>query len=125
MDDWLLILRDHEERWDRFTQPEYERVLAMFDAWNKQLASQGRFVTAGKLTSDRGATLRERDGEVVVDGPYAEAREAIGGFYRVQATSLEDALAIARGCPILTYGGSVEVRPMFGPSSPRAERSPG
>ena len=114
MTDYLLILRDHEQRWETFSPEEFQRIIGAFAAWNEKMQAEGSFVGAGKLTSDRGVTLRGRGGELVVDGPYAEAKEAIAGYYRIRAADIEQAGEIARGCPILTYGGSVEVRPMAG-----------
>lgn len=114
MPDYLLILRDHEERWDKFSPRELQAVIDKFMAWNKSLEADGRFVGAGKLTSDRGVTVRARGGDTVIDGPYAEAKEAIAGYYRVRAGSIDEAAMAAEGCPILSYGGSVEVRAMAG-----------
>jgi hypothetical protein len=57
-----------------------------------------------------GTTLRMRGGELVVDGPYAETKESVGGYFLIQAADLAEASDVARGCPILTYGGVVELR---------------
>ena len=117
MPDYLLILRDHEERWDNFSPQELQGVIDNFMTWNRSLEADGQFVGAGKLTADRGVTVRARGGDVVIDGPYAEAKEAIAGFYHLRADTIEDAAAAAKRCPILSYGGSVEVRVMAGGSS--------
>lgn len=110
MKNYLLILRDHEERWERFSPDEMQRTIEKFVAWNKSLSDDGRFIGAGKLTGDLGTTVRSRDGDLVVDGPFSEAKEAIAGYFAVRADSMEEAEGLAKGCPILTYGGSVEVR---------------
>ena len=112
MSKYLLILRDHEMRWDQFSAEELRRVVDMFAEWNDELREAGQFAGAGKLTSDRGVTVRNMGEELFVDGPYAEAKEAIAGYYSVTANNLEEAIAAAEGCPILTYGGSIEVREM-------------
>ncbi len=52
------------------------------------------------------------NGRTVVDGPFAESKEAIGGYFMVQADTLEEAVAIARECPGLAHGIKVEVRPV-------------
>ena len=110
MKQYLLILRDHESKWDNFSPEEMRRVLDMFSEWNRQLREQEQFGGAGKLSRDLGVTVRGRDNELVVDGPFSEAKEAIAGYYVVNVDSEQQAIAAARGCPILTYGGSVEVR---------------
>lgn len=114
MPDYLLILRDHEERWDAFSPQELQDVIDKFMTWNRSLEAAGQFVGAGKLTSDRGVTARTRGGTVVIDGPYAEAKEAVAGYYQIRAETIEEASEAATRCPILTYGGSVEVRVMAG-----------
>jgi len=117
MPDYLLILRDHEERWEKFSPQELQGVIDNFMTWNRLLEADDRFVGAGKLTADRGVTVRGRAGDVVIDGPYAEAKEAIAGYYQIRADTIDDATEAAKRCPILTYGGSVEVRVMAGGSS--------
>ena len=117
MPDYLLILRDHEERWEKFSPQELQGVIDSFMAWNRSLEAEEQFVGAGKLTADRGVTVRSRAGSVVIDGPYAEAKEAIAGYYQIRADTLDDATEAAKRCPIITYGGSVEVRLIAGGSS--------
>ena len=121
MQEFLLILRDHEQRWDNFSPDDFQRIIKNYGDWNAQLAEQERFVGAGKLTSDLGGTVRgDAERGVIVDGPFAEAKEAIAGYYQIRASSLEDAFEVAGNCPILEYGGSVEVRAMVMPDEPRA-----
>jgi hypothetical protein len=79
-------------------------------AWSAHLRATGRHRSGVKLMDEGGKSLKVRDGKVVVDGPYAEAKECIGGFYIIAAESYEEALEIARAVPTLSYGGSVEVR---------------
>lgn len=112
MQDYLLILRDHEQRWETFSDEQLRQILDRFATWNQTMQENQQFVGAGKLSSDRGKTVRTRNGELVVDGPFSEAKEAIAGYYCVRAESIDEAVEIAQGCPILTYGGSVEVRVM-------------
>ncbi len=109
---YLLMLRDHSDRWSTFSPEEQQAVIQRFNAWNDKLRAQERFVSAGKLTQDRGTTVRGKGDEAVVDGPYSEAKEAIGGFFLVRAESAAEAAEIAKDCPIISYGGSVEVREM-------------
>lgn len=117
MQDYLLILRDHEQRWDNFSPADFQRIINLYAQWNERLAQQERFVGAGKLTRDLGGTVRSGEAGIVIDGPFAEAKEAIAGFYQVRAKDLDDAFEVASHCPILTYGGSVEVREMVSPNA--------
>ena len=119
MQEFLLILRDHEQRWDNFSPDDFQRIIKNYGEWNDQLAQQERFVGAGKLTSDLGGTVRaDGDSGFIVDGPFTEAKEAIAGYYQIRANSLEEAYEVAGNCPILEYGGSVEVRAMVMPDAP-------
>ncbi len=110
MKDYLLMLRDHECRWVQFSPDEMQRIIQKFAAWNDSLRRDERLLGAGKLSQDLGLTVRARGDELVVDGPFSEAKEAIGGYYCIRAESVEEAAALAKGCPILAYGGTVEVR---------------
>jgi hypothetical protein len=108
MNDYLLMFR-REER--PLTQAEQEQMMASFLAWAGALRKEGVVTAIERLKpSTTGRTLRQKPGGVVIDGPYTEAKEAIVGFFMVKAPSVEAAAAIARGCPILAVGGTVEVR---------------
>lgn len=87
-------------------------VLDLYAEWNRKLRENEQFVSAGKLKRELGKTIRVKKDAIVVDGPYFEAKEAVVGYYCIQAASKEEAFHAAKGCPILTYGGSVEVRKM-------------
>jgi len=83
-------------------------------ALTQQLAQAGKLVAAEQLVPTTAATsLRTRNGETLItDGPFAEAREALGGFYLVNVANLDEALAIAKSLPAADYG-TIEVRPIL------------
>ncbi len=110
MKEYLLIFRDHKRRWDTFSPAEMQAVIEQFDEWNRQVRAGNGFVGAGKLSSDLGVTVKKARGEVIVDGPFCEAKEAVSGYYCVRAENVEMAAELAKGFPMLAYGGSVEVR---------------
>ena len=59
----------------------------------------------------RAATLRRQDGELrVLDGPFSETKEIIGGYFAIQAEDYDEAVRLAEGCPHLDYGGLIELR---------------
>ena len=81
-----------------------------FSSWLSALRERGRYVGSHKLRDHTGARLTVRGGQVV-EGPFMETKEAVGGVFIIQATSLQDAIAIARECPIFDLqNGYVEVR---------------
>ena len=80
--------------------------------WAGNLASQGKLASNGPRLSMEGKVLKS--GGVITDGPFVEIRERLGSFIIVKADNLEEAAALARGCPALDAGGSVEIRPVIG-----------
>jgi hypothetical protein len=81
-----------------------------FGSWLNALRASGRFVDSHRLQDRTGARLTVRAGQVV-EGPFIESKEAVGGVFIVEAASLEEAVAMARECPVLALqNGYVEVR---------------
>jgi hypothetical protein len=83
--------------------------------WLDDLQARGRWVTGDQLAPPRRArSVRVRDGKPIVsDGPFAETKEAVGGFDLIEADSLDEAVEIATGHPIAEVG-TIEVRPLWG-----------
>ena len=88
----------------------YGPIVERYMAWVRALSDGGRLLGSYKLHDQTGARLTVRGGEVV-DGPFVETKESIGGIFVIEAASLEDASALARDCPVLRLqNGFVEVR---------------
>lgn len=87
---------------------------ATYNAYTTMLRDRGAYVGGEALQPVTTATtVRIRDGETLTtDGPFAETKEALGGFYLIDATDLDEALALAAQCPGARYG-SIEVRPIY------------
>jgi hypothetical protein len=87
-------------------------MFRQYEAWVRKMVEAKQLVGSAKLSDQTGARLTVRGGQVV-DGPFVEAKEAVGGYFVVEAPSLEDAVAIARDCPVFfLQNGYVEVRPV-------------
>ena len=81
-----------------------------FFSWLGAMRERGQYLASHKLQDQTGARLTVRGGQVV-EGPFMETKEAVGGVFLVEAGSLEEAIGIARSCPTLTLqNGYVEVR---------------
>jgi hypothetical protein len=93
------------------TPAETQANMQKWGAWIKQLTEKGTF-KAGEPLEQGGKVLSGKN-KTLTDGPYAEAKDVIGGYLLVTARSLDDATEIARGCPIFDHGGTVEVRPVM------------
>ena len=103
---YLLLIHDDESTDNGDLMPEYI-------AYSQELAASGSLVGANQLQpSDTATTVRVRSGETVVtDGPFAEAKEVLGGYYLIDVASLDEALEWAAKIPSARYGG-IEVRPV-------------
>ncbi len=108
MNEFVFLYRGGE----RPTSPEQgQQAMQKWMAWFKDLAAKGHVV-------DRGQPL-ERGGKVVgtnksvTDGPFAEAKDVIGGYTLIKASDITQAAELAKGCPVLDRGGQVEVRPVM------------
>jgi hypothetical protein len=106
---FLLLFRHSQEGPDP-TPAEMEQIMGKWMAWMKAMRSAGQFVAADRL-QETGKVLRPRSSSVT-DGPFAEAKEIVGGFIVVAADNLAAATAIAKGCPGLEGETIVEVRPI-------------
>jgi hypothetical protein len=108
---YMLIFRGND--WHKGLSPEeMQKISDQWMAWFKGLAEQGRAL-AGNPLEPRGKIVSGANGRIVVDGPFAESKEAIGGYFLLQVSSLDEAVAIAQACPGLPYGAKVEVRPVM------------
>lgn len=86
------------------------KMFERFSSWLSSLRERGHYIESHKLQDQTGARLTVRGGQVV-EGPFMETKEAVGGLFLVQAASLQEAIALARECPILELqNGHVEVR---------------
>jgi hypothetical protein len=96
------------------TQAEGEAILAEYGTYTEGLRARNAMLGGERLHDASSATtVRIRDGKrVVTDGPFAETKEYLGGFYLIEAPSLDGALEAAAMCPGAKYG-SVEVRPVY------------
>jgi hypothetical protein len=107
---YMLIFRGTD--WHQgLSAEQMQQVAGQWMAWFKRLTEQGKAI-AGNPLEREGKIVSGKNGRVVADGPFAESKEAIGGYFLLQVTSLDEAVAIAKECPGLAYGAVVEVRPV-------------
>lgn len=113
MKNYLLVITESPEaaaHWAKMTPEEMQEGLVQYMTFSERLAREGRML-AGEGLSPNGKVLRTGpDGVTVTDGPHVLAKEMIGGFYFFKAASLEEATEIAKDCPALLHGATVEVR---------------
>src|ERR1041385_7409517 len=106
-----MLLYHSDEWYNRLSHEELRKLMNQNKAWIEKLSSQGK-AKPGQALERRGAIVSGKNGRFVTDGPFAESKEAIGGYLVLNVESLEEAVAIAQTIPGLAYGGSIEVRPV-------------
>jgi len=108
--EYLLIFRGTD--WHRGLSPEeIQKVMGQWKSWFDRLTEQGK-LKGGQPLMPEGKIVSGKKGRVVADGPFAESKETIGGYFLLQVEGLDEAVGIAKDCPGLEYGAVVEVRPI-------------
>jgi hypothetical protein len=111
---FMLIFRETTpERYEEMTLEERRMHLDRWNGWCDQLAGEGK-LQAGHPLAPEGREISASRGRRAIDGPFAEAKEMVGGYFLIDAADLDDATAIAEQCPLLRFGMTVEVRPVAG-----------
>ena len=111
---YLLMITDIDGRWDTIPVAEQEKIFAKHNELGAALQAERKLVTSFRLRPPREARtvrLASGDGRAVTDGPFAETKEVMGGFYVIEAGSIDEAIGWAKRIP-LAYG-SVEVRQVW------------
>jgi hypothetical protein len=115
--EYILLFRGTD--WHKGLSPEeIQEVVKKMYAWLDRLSAEGK-AKIGKPLFPEGKIVSQKKGRSIADGPFAESKEAIGGFFLLEVGSLEEAAEIAKEFPGLNYGASVEVRPVA-PECPMA-----
>jgi hypothetical protein len=103
----MLLFRG--AHWDKDLSPEeIQKIMGQWNAWFERPTLQGKVKSAHPL--EREGKLVSGKGRTIADGPFAESKEAIGGYFLLELDDFNEALEIAKECPTLEYGVTVEVR---------------
>ena len=107
---YLFLFRGND--WHKGLSPEeIQKVASQWMAWFERLTAQGK-VVAGNPLENEGKVVSGKNGRVISDGPFAESKETVGGYFLLQVNTMDEAIALAQECPGLPYGARVEVRPV-------------
>ena len=90
---------------------QYQQALQKWMAWFKEMAEKGHVKNQGHPLERAGKVVRG-SAKSIVDGPFVEAKDVIGGYSLIEAKDLDEAIELSKGCPILEVEGAVEVRPV-------------
>ncbi len=111
---YLLLLYADESAWDSLSPTDQETAVAAYNAYTEALTEAGALLGSNRLQPAGSATqVKVSDGkQQVLDGPYVDSKEQLGGYYLIEAPDLDAALDWAARCPG-SHHGTVEVRPVW------------
>ncbi len=110
---YALLCYNPEEVVYAWTKAEDDAVMARLDVVHQRLLAQGKMGPSLRLLPTTAATtLRKTDPPMVIDGPFAETKEQLLGFYVIDVADLEEALGVARDLAQANPGGAYEIRPL-------------
>ena len=110
MENFLLVFRYDSNALPKGSPEEMQAMTKKWMDWIGGIAAQNKLVDRGNRLAFEGKVIKPNN--VITDGPFTEVKELIGGYTIIKSDSLDEATKLASGCPILTVGGSVEVRPI-------------
>ena len=110
---YLCMIYDNESEWQKFPKDLQDKYMGEYMAFGDSIKKSGQYIGANQLQPTSTATVvRARNGKVsTTDGPYAETKEQLGGYYLIEAKDLNDAIKVASRIPSARFG-SIEVRPI-------------
>src|SRR4051794_20498549 len=111
--EYMLMLYVDEAGWPKLTKEQQEQGMAAYAAYTEALNKAGAYKAGSRLApSSSATTIRVENGKPkVLDGPYPESKEQLGGYYLIDAPDLDAAISWAARCPAVNHG-VVEVRPL-------------
>jgi hypothetical protein len=120
---YLCLIYEDEKAWESLPPAETEAVMGEYFRFTDEIRKNGKYVAGEALQPTATATtVRVRNGKVsTTDGPFAETKEQLGGFYLIEAKDLNDAIQVASRIPSARFG-SIEVRPVIDFSQEMAKR---
>jgi hypothetical protein len=112
--EYLLLIYGNESVLGKMTEAEQGKISQEYGEYTQSIAKSGNLKGGNELDRiSTATTVRMRDGKrLVTDGPFAETKEQLGGYYLVEAKNLDDAIALAARIPSARWG-SIEVRPII------------
>jgi hypothetical protein len=109
MSQFMLLLYEDPSQWGKLSPDEMQKAIEKYTAWRQKA------VDSHRLAEDPGKVIRSQAGKTrTTDGPYSETKEVLGGYYTIEAANYDEAVKKALTHPHLEYGGTVEVRQVWG-----------
>jgi hypothetical protein len=112
MANFLFVYRGNTEAYAKLTPDQMQQNMQQWNQWIGEGLQKGWLVDTGDALTQEGRVVNSK--KLVTDGPFVESKEIVGGYSVVKANSIDAAAELAKGCPGLATGGSVEIRPLAG-----------
>jgi hypothetical protein len=112
MPQFMLLLYDNPADWQQVSPEEMQKAIEKYREWTTRPYTRD----SKRLGEDAGRVVRPHNGKPrATDGPYSETKEVLGGFYLIEAKDYDEAVALALEHPHVEFGGTIEVRQLWGP----------
>ena len=110
---YMLLIHDSETAWAALGRTEQQEIMAAYRRFSAEIRASGHYLAGSQLQPTSNATsVRVRNGKrLITDGPFAETREQLGGYYLVEAKDLDEAIGLAERLPSAPMG-TIEIRPL-------------
>ena len=110
MNRYLLLLHESSTGFSDISPEEIQGIVNEYKAWSDKMGQAGHLVMGEKLQDGSGRNLRQGDAGLVVDGPFSETKEVVGGLFLIESRDYDHAVELCSDCPHLKYGGRIEIR---------------
>ena len=110
MHHFMILLKEDLQAASLMSEEQLQEDIRQYTQWVEELAKNDHFISGEPLES-RGWQLKKDD--IITNGPFIESREAISGYFIIKADSDEQALELAKTCPVFRAGGFLEIRPIM------------
>lgn len=111
---YMILIYGSEASWADVSPERIGEIMAAYFAYTEKLQAAGVYISGHELdTVSTAKSARGKDGAQVVDGPFVDTKETLGGYYLIECENEAEALKWAKQCPVTMHGGGVELRPVM------------
>jgi hypothetical protein len=111
---YMILIYGKESDWADVSPERIGEIMTAYQSYTEKLRSSGVLVSGDELdVVAKAKSVRGAGGSQVVDGPFVDTKESLGGYYLIEAASEAEALSWAKQCPAMLHGGGVELRPVM------------
>lgn len=111
---YMILIYSEESSWADVSPERIAEIMVAYQSYTEKLAAAGVLVSGDELNVIATAkSIRGQGGSQVVDGPFVDTKEQLGGYYLIDCATEDEALKWAKQCPVTMHGGGVELRPVM------------